>query len=297
MTAAPPDKADRPARFRRAARGRVPGDRRRGILIRLAGPRAPRSKVGRRVGAGIRMVIALILVGGFYAWFAPGVHAEDTSQLSPAALAGQSIYNNSCVTCHGALGQGVPKRGPSLIGVGSASVEFQVTTGRMPLSQQQAQADRKKPMFSDDQARDIGAYIQALGGGPQLPDGTDLHQNGDISQGGELFRVNCSACHAFGAGGGALASGKYAPSLSESTDRQIYAAMLSGPESMPVFGDNQLTPQEKEDIIAYIQNLKGDQDPGGWNIGRLGPVTEGLVIFLVGIVVLVFITLWIAGKS
>jgi ubiquinol-cytochrome c reductase cytochrome c subunit len=73
--------------------------------------------------------------------------------------------------------------------------------------------------------------------------------------------------------------------------------MLSGPESMPVFGDNQLTPQEKEDIIAYIQNLKGDQDPGGWNIGRLGPVTEGLVIFLVGIVVLVFITLWIAGKS
>ena len=103
--------------------------------------------------------------------------------------------------------------------------------------------------------------------------------------------MNCSSCHSFGAGGGALSSGKFAPSLDESTDREIYAAMLTGPQNMPVFGDNQLSPQEKRDIIAYVQNMKADADPGGLGIGRIGPVSEGLVIFLVGMVVLIFATL------
>lgn len=120
---------------------------------------------------------------------------------------------------------------------------------------------------------------------------------GDLANGGHLFRVNCSSCHAFSGGGGALSSGKFAPSMDLSTDRQLYAAMLTGPQNMPVFGDNQLTPQEKYDIIAYVQNMKSDVDPGGWGLGNFGPVTEGLAIFLFGMVVLVFSALWIAGKS
>src|SRR3954447_16483710 len=158
----------------------------------------------------------------------------------------------------------------------------------MPAGRQEAQIERKQPLLTNDQAVQLGAYIQALGGGPQLPAGTNLREGGDVSAGGELFRVNCSSCHAFSAGGGALSSGKYAPSLKQSTDRQIYAAMLTGPQNMPVFGDNQLTDQQKRDIIAYVQNMKNDQNPGGWGIGRIGPVSEGLVIFLVGIVFLVF---------
>jgi ubiquinol-cytochrome c reductase cytochrome c subunit len=291
MTAAPPEQPDEP----RASRDKRPG--RRGVFSRLAAPRAPRSRLRRRVGSGVRMVAALALVGGLYAAFAPNVQAEDTSTLSGAAQQGQTLFDQSCITCHGRNGQGVPDRGPSLIGVGSAAVEFQVTTGRMPLNQQQAQADRKKPTFSDDQARDIGAYIEALGGGPQLPDGSNFHSDGDVAAGGELFRVNCSSCHAFGMGGGALSSGKYAPGLNDASDRQIYAAMLTGPENMPVFGNNQLTPQEKQDIIAYIRHQTDDQDPGGFGLGRLGPVPEALVIFLVGLVALVFASLWIAGKS
>jgi ubiquinol-cytochrome c reductase cytochrome c subunit len=95
-----------------------------------------------------------------------------------------------------------------------------------------------------------------------------------------------------------LSGGASAPNLTEATDRQIWAAMLSGPQNMPVFGDNQLTPQEKADVIAYINHLAEDGDPGGlFNLGRLGPATEGLAIFLVGIVAVVFATLWIAGKS
>src|SRR5436305_14201581 len=221
MTAAPPD---RPAR-----RG---ANASRGVLARLAAPRPPRSRLRRRLGAGVRMIFALALVGGIYAGFAPSAIAEDTSGLSQAADRGKAIFDQSCASCHGNLGQGVPDKGPSLIGVGSAAVEFQVSTGRMPLARQEAQAERKKPQFSDDQARDIGAYIDQLGGGPKIPDGDNLHQGGDISNGGRLFRENCASCHQNAANGGALSSGKFAPSI-RATDRQIYGAMRSGPQNMP----------------------------------------------------------------
>jgi ubiquinol-cytochrome c reductase cytochrome c subunit len=272
-----------------------PREARRGRL--LASP-VRRSRLRRRVFAGLRLVAALAIVGGIYTAFAPGSQAEDAPKLTAAAEQGKRLYDQSCVTCHGANAQGVQGRGPSLIGVGSASVEFQVETGRMPAAHPQgAQIERKQPLFTDDQARQIGAYVQELGGGPQLPEGNDLRSGGDLARGGQLFRVNCASCHAFSANGGALSSGKYAPSLGPATDRQIYAAMLSGPQNMPVFADNQLTPQEKRDIIAYIQFQKQDKDPGGFGLDRYGPVPEALVIFLIGMVAIMFVTLWIAGKS
>lgn len=273
-------------------------DRRRGLLARLRGRPAARSRGRRRLGAAVRLLAALTLAGGAYTLFAPGAQAQDAPPMSSAAAEGKALFDVSCVTCHGRNAQGVEGRGPSLIGVGAASVEFQVSSGRMPLPRQEAQAHRKPPLFTDEQTRQLAQYIQELGGGPELPQGTNLHESGDIAAGGELFRINCSQCHAFGAGGGALSSGKFAPSLRPASDRQIYAAMLSGPQNMPVFGDNQLRPEQKADIIAYIQEtLKHDQDPGGFNLGRYGPSTEGLAIFLVGIVALVFASLWIAGKS
>ncbi|MBM0275837.1 cytochrome bc1 complex diheme cytochrome c subunit [Micromonospora tarensis] len=273
-------------------------DRRRGLLARLRERPAARSRGRRRLGAAVRLIAALMLAGGAYTVFAPGAQAQDNPQLTGAAAEGKALFDVSCVTCHGRNAQGVEGRGPSLIGVGAASVEFQVSSGRMPLARQEAQAHRKPPLFNDEQTRQLAQYIQELGGGPVVPDGDDLREEGNIAAGGELFRINCSQCHAFGGGGGALSSGKFAPSLRPATDRQIYAAMLSGPQNMPVFGDNQLRPEQKADIIAYIQEtLKHDQDPGGFNLGRYGPSTEGLAIFLVGIVALVFASLWIAGKS
>ncbi|WP_019868963.1 cytochrome bc1 complex diheme cytochrome c subunit [Salinispora oceanensis] len=272
-------------------------DRRRGLLARLRGRPASRSRGRRRLGAAVRLLAALMLAGGAYTAFAPSVQAQDTP-MSSAATDGKALFNESCVSCHGRNAQGVEGRGPSLVGVGSASVEFQVGSGRMPMVRQEAQAPRKPPVFNDDEIRQLGQYIQELGGGPEVPAGEDLHKDGNLAAGGELFRINCSQCHAFGGGGGALSSGKYAPTLKPATDRQIYAAMLSGPQNMPVFGDNQITPEQKADIIAYIQEtLNHNQDPGGFNLGRYGPSTEGLAIFLVGIVALVFTTLWIAGKS
>lgn len=250
----------------------------------------------RKVLAVARMAAALALAGGIYTLIAPGAQANQ-SGLSAAAQEGKSLYETSCITCHGKNAEGVEGRGPSLLGVGAAAVEFQVETGRMPAARQEAQIERKPPMFDADQARQLGEYVQSLGGGPKVPFAGEEAPEGDIAEGGQLFRVNCSSCHAFSAGGGALSSGKFAPSMDASTDRQLYAAMLTGPQNMPVFGDNQLTPQQKYDIIAYVQNMKSDVDPGGWGLGRFGPVTEGVAIFLFGMVLLVFTALWIAGKS
>jgi ubiquinol-cytochrome c reductase cytochrome c subunit len=279
-------------------------------LARLVpgGARAARGKLRRRLEAAVRLIAALTIVGGLYSAYAPGVgRAEDVPALSDAAKHGKELYETSCIACHGTNAQGAKDRGPSLIGVGSAAVEFQVNTGRMPLARQEAQAQRKDPMYSEQDAADIGAYIQELGGGPQLPTAESL--NADVSKaqadpktlahGGELYRVNCSSCHGFSTGGGALSSGKFAPTLQHSSNRDMYGAMLTGPQNMPVFGNNQLTPDDKAAIIAYVQNLNknSSSDPGGWSIGRYGPVPEGLVIFLVGIAALVFATLWIAGKS
>lgn len=271
---------------------------RRQRLLSLRRTARPRGRVARRVSTVVRMVAALMLVGVFYAAFAPGVGtaADDPPALSASAAKGKELYQVSCISCHGSGAQGVPGRGPSLIGVGPAAVEFQVSTGRMPAAGQGAQIERKDPLIKDPtEIQNLADYINALGGGPAIPSGN--LDNGDVAAGGELFRINCSSCHAFGGGGGALSSGKFAPGLSQATDRQIYAAMLTGPQNMPVFGDNQLSMQDKKNIIAYLMNLRHDTDPGGWNLGRLGPVPEGLAIFLIGMVALVFTTLWIAGKS
>ncbi|MEU4236697.1 c-type cytochrome [Actinoplanes sp. NPDC026619] len=273
----------------------------RGVLARR---RTAPSRARRRLGAAARMLAALALAGGVYTAFAPGAFAEDNTQLSATAQEGKQLYDNSCITCHGRDAQGVTGRGPSLIGVGSASVEFQVGTGRMPMTRQEAQAEEKTPQFDKTQTKQLGQYIQELGGGPQLPSDAkyteDLKENPEaLARGGELFRVNCTSCHGFGGGGGALSSGKFAPALHDASAETLYAAMLTGPQNMPVFGDNQLTPDQKRELITYVTvQLQQDRDPGGlFNLGRYGPVTEGLAIFAVGITILVFTTLWIAGKS
>jgi ubiquinol-cytochrome c reductase cytochrome c subunit len=266
--------------------------------------RRPRSRGRRRLGASLKLVGALLLAGFVYTAFAPGLAAQDQQQLSPTAVEGKQLYENNCISCHGSNAQGVDGRGPSLIGVGAAAVEFQVGTGRMPMARQEAQAPDKPPLWQGEELERvvaaISAYVQELGGGPEVPDNLDsLLAQADAAAGGELYRINCSSCHAYAGGGGPLSSGADAPSLMDVTDRQIYAAMLHGPQNMPVFGDNQLTPEEKAEIIAYIQNLQNENtDRGGiFNLGRYGPSTEGMAIFLVGIVALTFASLWIAGKS
>ena len=255
-----------------------------------------RSKQRRRVANVAGLMAALVLTGTLYSALSPAQATEEsTATESSAEAAGRELYERSCITCHGENLEGVPTRGPSLIGVGEAAVYFQVHTGRMPLVRQEAQAPDKPAVFSDEEIDQLMAYVQANGGGPTLPSG-DL-RDGDLAAGGELFRLNCASCHNFVGEGGALSSGKRAPSLDDANDLEIYTAMLSGPENMPIFGDNQLTPEEKRSIVNYVQTVKAQADPGGAGVGRLGPAAEGLVIWVVGVAALMFGIFWMGSKA
>jgi ubiquinol-cytochrome c reductase cytochrome c subunit len=257
-----------------------------------------RTKLRRRFAGLLALGIALVSAGALYAVFAPEPQTAQ-AQGDPALLKGAQIYNNTCIACHGANLQGVKDRGPSLIGVGDAAVYFQTSTGRMPAARQEAQAERKPPKLTPEEIDAVGAYVQAHGGGPQRPaeQGAAL-RGGDSARGGELFRLNCASCHNFTGRGGALSSGKYAPNLDPSNEEQIYTAMLTGPESMPKFSDRQLSPNEKKDIVAYVKSVSnGNNNPGGNGLGGLGPASEGLIAFVVGIGALVGVTLWIGSKA
>jgi ubiquinol-cytochrome c reductase cytochrome c subunit len=284
---AQPDEAPRRARLRRL---------RPSEGTPAAAARSRRlSKARRRVANVAGLMAALVLTGALYSTVAPAQAEEAEAAGGEDYQAGQEIYQNSCITCHGENLEGVDGRGPSLIGVGGAAVYFQVHTGRMPLVRQGEQGPDKPVVFSEQEIDQLVTYVQANGGGPAVPSG-DL-RDGDLALGGELFRLNCASCHNFVGEGGALSSGKYAPSLHDADDLEIYTAMLSGPENMPVFGDNQLTPEEKRSIINYIQTVKEMPDPGGAGIGRTGPVAEGLVIWLVGMSALLFGIFWMGTKA
>lgn len=259
------------------------------------------SKSARRITGGLALLFALVAMGFTYSALQPHPQTASAAPASAQDIAqGKALFQgNTCITCHGANLQGVSGRGPSLVGVGQAAVYFQVSTGRMPLAQQGAQSPRKDPQFSEDQINDIGAYVEANGGGPAVPQVADsaLIDKANLSKGADLYRLNCASCHNFTGQGGALSQGKYAPALDSATSKQIYAAMLSGPENMPQFGDGQLTPTEKKAIITYVQNTKATVDPGGYDLGGFGPAPEGLAAFLIGMGALVALTLWMGARA
>jgi len=261
------------------------------------GRRRRRSKAVRRITGGLALLFALTALGVAFGTLAPRGQTAVAASVDAKQIAeGQRLYETACITCHGANLQGVQGRGPSLVGVGEAATYFQVSTGRMPADANGAQIQRKQPVFKPEETDALGAFIQANGGGPVIPDG-DLRAPAQLSRGGELYRLNCASCHNFTGQGGALSQGKYAPALTEATDRQIYGAMLSGPQNMPKFGDGQLTPDEKRAIITFVQNNKETIDPGGYSAGGFGPAPEGLIAFLVGMGAIVAATLWMGSRA
>ena len=210
---------------------------------------------------------------------------------------GKQLFLQGCSSCHGLAAQGSTD-GPSLIGVGAAAVDFQVSTGRMPLAAPGIQAMRKPPVYTAEQTAALAAYVASLGAGPAIPTAEDVSTDkADLALGGELFRTNCAQCHSVSGKGGALSQGRYAPSLMKADARTIYEAMITGPQAMPVFNDKTLTKSEKQDIIRYIKELQKEESPGGYSLGRLGPVTEGLFLFIVGLGALFAVAVWIGAKA
>ncbi|WP_010540559.1 c-type cytochrome [Dietzia alimentaria] len=277
-----------------------------------ATPKRPASSKRRRKATGALVIAAGLLGAGAIATAVVPEPQVATAQQDQAALIaeGKSIFDVACITCHGANLQGVEDRGPSLVGVGAGSVYFQVHSGRMPAADNEAQAERKKPRYNEHQIMALAAYVDLYGGGPDIVRDADgniaqesllgasgENRSDEIARGSELFRLNCASCHNFTGRGGALSAGKYAPTLDPANEQELYQAMLTGPQNMPKFSDRQLTPDEKKDIIAYVKNADGKVSPGGYALGGLGPVTEGVAMWLVGIVALIGATLWIGTRS
>ena len=248
----------------------------------------------RRSAAGLAIVLlALALLTLLYGAIAP--RGSAASSTDPNVAAGRALFNNSCSSCHGMNAEG-GQRAPSLIGVGAAAVDFQVSTGRMPLQHHGAQAPRKRSIFSETQTQQLAAYIQSLAPGPKIPDVSGWEKT-DVAFGGALFRTNCAQCHNFVGAGGALTYGRYAPALTDATPTQIYEAMITGPENMPVFGDKTITPAQKLAIINYVKTVQHEANPGGAGLGRIGPVSETLVGILVGLGLAVLATLWLGTRA
>jgi ubiquinol-cytochrome c reductase cytochrome c subunit len=250
----------------------------------------------RPVAGYAALLLGLVVIGLLYgALTRTGAQAAPTTAQEDIAN-GQALFEATCSSCHGLDAQGTDQA-PSLIGAGAAAVYFQMSTGRMPAKELGAENGRGPVKFTDQEIRDVAAYIQSIGGGPEIPTPAQVSTVGaDTALGSQLFMANCAQCHGFAGDGGALTYGKFAPSLTQSTPTQIYTAMLTGPEAMPVFSDGALGPQAKRDIIAYVTETRTEPNPGGLSLGRIGPVTEGLVVFLGGMGVLVLIAMWITAK-
>lgn len=243
------------------------------------------------------IAIGLVATGGGYAMFSSTASAQTpTASTQSSVQQGQKLFAANCATCHGMNAQG-SKDAPSLYGVGAAAVSFQVGTGRMPLAQQGPQAEQKPPQFTAAQTADLAAYVASLAPGPGIPDSKYLQGDGNTAEGAQLFRINCAMCHNVAGAGGALTEGKFAPALAGVSANHIYEAMVTGPQSMPVFNDANLTPTQKSDIITYLKYLDQNPSPGGFDLGNLGPVSEGLFIWIFGLGAVVGVTIWIAAKA
>jgi ubiquinol-cytochrome c reductase cytochrome c subunit len=210
---------------------------------------------------------------------------------------GKRLFLEGCSSCHGLQAQGTAY-GPSLIGVGAASVSFQVATGRMPMAAPGAQAPVKEAIYTEEEIAAMAAWVASLAPGPAIPSAEQLDfADADVAMGGVLFRINCAQCHQAAGGGGALTGGKYAPSLMNATPQEIYEAMLTGPQNMPIFSDDTLPVEDKQAIIAYIDALQQAPSPGGMSLGRLGPVVEGLFMWTAVFAALIAAAVWIGIKA
>jgi ubiquinol-cytochrome c reductase cytochrome c subunit len=213
---------------------------------------------------------------------------------------GEHLYGRYCLACHGANGAGrtggqagsAPLRnatvqngeGPSLQGVGALAADFYLRTGYMPLREAGKQPRRSRVLLTESEIRDLVAYVASLGSGPPVP--APHPERGSLSDGQRLFTDNCAGCHQVVAEGGYLTGG-IAPPLEDATATQVAEAIRIGPYVMPRFSRRQLSAHDVASIVRYVQWAKHPDDRGGWAIGHVGPVPEGLVTWFLAAAALV----------
>jgi ubiquinol-cytochrome c reductase cytochrome c subunit len=234
---------------------------------------------------------------------------------APAAAApgslverGRHLYGQYCVSCHGmngvntrrTIGAGAGRTqeqqravAPSLVGVGALAADFYLRTGYMPLPHLGLQPRRSRVLFTEPQLRALIGYVASLGPGPKVP--KPHPERGNLSEGMHLYTDHCAGCHQI-VGEGGYVTGAVPPALEEATSTQIAEAVRIGPYVMPRFSKKAITDHQLDSIVAYVQYTKHPDDRGGWALGHLGPVPEGLVTWFIAAVVLVFTCMTIGKR-
>ncbi len=260
--------------------------------------------VGRSGGRLLLVVVAVAASGALGAcdYFGRDI-APSRFDVGEVALDGETLYLRDCAWCHGNRGRGT-ERGPDLVSGtnGEAFTDFMLSTGRMPISSPRERTQREDPVYERHEIDAIVDYVGTLGGtGPEVPE-VDI-ESADVGEGLELYQENCAACHSTTMVGGALTTGPEptttnvtAPSLRESTPREVAEAMLVGPGAMPVFGEETFTDEQVDAIVAYVIALQDPKDRGGAPIGHVGPVTEGAVGWIVGLGALLILIRWMGTR-
>ena len=233
-----------------------------------------------------------------------------TAAAAPLVQQGKGLYGQYCVACHGANGEGIatPRPigfaanrdqttqggiGPSLQGVGALAADFYLRTGYMPLRHVGQQPRRSRVAFGEQQIRALVAYVASLGPGPAIPH--PRPERGSLSEGMHLFTDRCSGCHQVVAQGGVV-TGALPPALESASDAQIAEAVRIGPYVMPKFSRKAISDRQLDSIVRYVDYTKHPASPGGWSLGYIGPVPEGLVTWFIGAAALVALCLLIGKR-
>jgi ubiquinol-cytochrome c reductase cytochrome c subunit len=225
---------------------------------------------------------------------------------------GKQLYGQYCIACHGANGSGIagpasreigagPERsqtqqkafGPSLRGVGALAADFYLRTGYMPLERVPMQPRRSRVFFDEAELRALIAYVASLGQGPRVP--KQHPERGNVADGMQLFTDHCAGCHQIVAEGGYV-TGAVPPPLEDATPTQIAEAVRIGPYVMPRFSTRDISDRQLDSLIRYVQYAKDPDDRGGWAIGHLGPIPEGVVTWLIAAVALVAVCVVIGRR-
>jgi ubiquinol-cytochrome c reductase cytochrome c subunit len=268
--------------------------------------------VRRRTGLDLRALAGVVLVASALAMWASARGAEPAAAQPPpgdtgSPRTGEQIWQQDCAICHGVDGRG-SFQGPDISRSGTAAVDFMVRTGRMPAPFRRGQTaevvarpqvgdtPRRSAQYTDAEIRRLVEFTGTVITGPRVPARPDLAA-ADVARGGDLYRVNCSACHQMAGSGGALAYGTNGPPLDRATPVQVIEAMRTGPGSMPVFGRSAISDDEARDIARYVHYLRRPEDRGGANLWHLGPVPEGLVAWAIGIGGVILLCRWLGERD
>lgn len=252
-----------------------------------AGCRCWRHVVGVSLGSPLTFV--MLGAAAVAAAIAFSLNDSEVGAQGTGAGLGEQLFVAQCSSCHGVDGTGIADRGPPLIDEGEAAVDFVLRTGRMPMAAPHMQATRGPVRYTEEEIRALVVYVGGFGRGPDIPDVDPAL--GDLSSGGELYRLNCAACHVASGAGAPIGGNRRAPNLAQSTPTEIGEAILVGPGSMPVFGS--FSTDDINSVAAYIEHLDEEQATGASSFGGAGPVAEGLAAWLLALVPLVALTRWI----